>query len=54
MSEEQHEQFALGHKKGKKCQKHTKNTNFLSESLVFLERFAQIASESLTLLCLKE
>ena len=30
------ERFALGQKKGKYCQKHTKNTNFLSDSLVFL------------------
>ena len=30
------ERFALGHKKGTNCQKHTKNTNFSNESLVFL------------------
>ena len=35
MSKEQWEQFALGHKKGKNCQKHLKNTNFISESLIF-------------------
>ena len=49
--ERRHERFALGHKKGEKL---PKTYEFLSESLVFCERFARITSESLTLLCFKE
>ena len=47
------EQFTLGHKKEKNCQKHTKNTNFSSDSHVFCSYFAQITSKSLTSLALK-
>ena len=56
MSEEQWERFALGHKKGKNCQKHSKNINFSRELLVlfFCERFAQITSKSLASLVCKE
>ena len=54
MSKEWREQFPLGHKKGKNCYKQMKNTNFLSNSLVFCERFAQIMSKSLTALFYKE
>ena len=54
MSKEWREQIPIGHKKGKNCYKQMKNTNFLSNSLVFCERFAQIMSESLTALFYKE
>ena len=59
MSEEGQDRFALGHTyKGEKfpenCQKHTKSTNFASESLVFCERFGRITSESLTLIIFKK
>ena len=36
----------LGINKGENCQKHTKNTNFSSKSLVFWKRFAHISSKS--------
>ena len=35
ISKEWRERFAHGHKRKKKCQKYTKNTNFLSNSLIF-------------------
>ena len=54
MRDEWRERFALGYKKGGNCQKHTKNMNFLSKSLVFCERFAQIMRESLMLLFFKD
>ena len=47
MSEERREWFALKHNKGKNCQKHRKNTNFL------IDRFARITTESFTSLFLK-
>ena len=45
MSKEWWEWFAFVYNKGENCQKHMKNTNFSSESLVFYEGFAQIMSE---------
>ena len=52
-SKERRERFALGHKKGKSSEKHTKNTIFSNVLLVFSEGLARIASESLMSLFLK-
>ena len=54
MSEEQHERFAHGHKKGGKLSKTYKKYDFFKQISLFYERFARITSESLTLLFFKE
>ena len=58
LSEEQREQFDLGHKKWEKqcktVKKHLKNINFLEQIPLFLEQFARITSESLMSLFFKE
>ena len=43
-----------GYNKGENCQPHTKNMNFLGESLIFCSRFTRIPRESLTLLVCKD
>ena len=54
MSKEWREQFPLGHKKGKNCYKQMKNTNFLSNSLVFCERKSGLLSKKSESLFKKE
>ena len=54
MSKSDRSNLPLGIKKGENYQKHTKNTNFWSKSLVFCKEYAGIMNNNSRLLFCKE
>ena len=52
MSKERREQFDLNHKKGKNCQKQTKNMNFSSDLLVFASNLLESRAKHLLYIAL--